>query len=439
MAYMRTSIAFALFWVNLIVASLNIYFSVSVGKYLSPFSSSSSSSSSSSTQPYYNPSSSSRVSPYVPSYSPSYKPTTNPSTYNPYNPYNPGTYKPTTPTYKPYTPTYKPTIPTFKPKIPSFKPTIKFPGFKFRFIQSPDSETNDKILENNVNYFHEKENDTPKELRKLSNQDTRNVLLYVNLGSFLFILMLMMSFYTTKNECCCNEDEDDRNALCAAGCCCACCECCYECSFTFSGIFFLRGTSDPRLKINLIFLIIILFVFLVIYAPIKACGKHVTRIVSLIGLFLLNLALAILSFISGSDKFCFLMGVLSLVTAFLNFLGLILPSCDSCEKLSYDYLYSGDQITKEDSNPQQLLILPQQNMNSNEEEIYNKPEEEVPNQVNQYDTPNYTNTNPGYDNGYDNNIRDSINAPAPIYQVPDNDYRSNQVENDIPISYPKPE
>ena len=81
----------------------------------------------------------------------------------------------------------------------------------------------------------EKENETPKELRKLSNQDTRNVLLYVNLGSFLFILMLMMSFYTTKNECCCNEDEDDRNALCAAGCCCACCECCYECSFTFSG------------------------------------------------------------------------------------------------------------------------------------------------------------------------------------------------------------
>ena len=121
---------------------------------------------------------------------------------------------------------------------------------------------------------------------------------------------------------------------------------------------------------------------MVIYAPIKACGKHVTRIVSLIGLFLLNLALAILSFISGSDKFCILMGVLSLVTAFLNFLGLILPSCDSCEKLSYDYLYSGDQITKEDSNPQQLLILPQQNVNSNEEEIYNKPEEEVPNEAN---------------------------------------------------------
>jgi len=431
MANMRTSIAFALFWVNLIVASLNIYFSGSIGNHFAR--SSKSSSSSSSTDPsVYSPYSSSRISPYIPSSS-SYKPTTTP--YNPtYTPTTP-TYNPYTPTYNPYTPTYKPTIPTFKPTIPTFKPTIRFPGIKFRFIQSPDSGSNERILENNTNYFLEKENQTTKELRKLSNQDVRNSLLYVNLGSFLFILMLMMSFYTTKNECCCNEDEDDRNALCAAGCCCACCDCCYECSFTFNGIFFLRGTEDPRLKIQMMFLILILLIFLVIYAPIKACGKHATRIVSLIGLLLINLVLAILGFISGSDKFCILMGVLSLVTAILDFLGLVLPNCGSCEKLSYEYLNSYDQTTKEDSNPQQLLIFPTQNVNSNEEEIYNKPEAEVPNQVNQYDYPNYTDTTPGYDY----NIRDSTNAPAPIYQVDDNNYRSNQVENDIPINYPKPE
>jgi len=424
MANMRTSIAFALFWVNLIVASLNIYFSVSIGNHFS--SSSDSSSSSSSTDPYvYSPYSSSRISPHIPSSS-SYRPTT--------NPYNP-TYSPTTPTYNPYTPTYKPTIPTFKPTIPTFRPTIKIPSIKFRFIQSPDSGSNERILENNTNYFLEEENQTPKELRKLSISDIRYSLLFVNISSFLFIIMLMMSFYTTKNECCCNEDENDRNALCAAGCCCACCDCCYECSFTFSGIFFLRGTENPKAKITLIVLIIILFVFLVIYAAIKACGKLATRIVSLIGLILINLVLAILSFISGSDKFCILMGVLSLFTAILNFLGLVLPNCGSCEKLSYEYLYSYDQTTKEDSNPQQLLIFPQENVNSNEEEIYNKPEPEVPNQVNQNDYPNYTDTNPGYDY----NIRDSTNAPAPIYQVEDNNYSSNQVENDITINYPKPE
>jgi len=431
MANMRTSIAFALFWVNLIVASLNIYFSVSIGNHFAP--SSDSSSSSSSTDPYvYSPYSSSRISPYIPSSS-SYRPTTNP--YNPtYSPTRP-TYNPYTPTYNPYTPTYKPTIPTFKPTIPTFRPTIKIPSIKFRFIQSPDSGSNERILENNTNYFLEEENQTTKELRKLSIQDVRNSLLFVNFGSFLFILMLLMSFYSTKNECCCNVDENDRNALCAAGCCCACCECCYECSFTFSGIFFLRGTEDPRLKIQMMFLILILFVFLVIYAPIKACGKHITRIVSLIGLILINLVLAILSFISGNGKFCILMGVLSLFTAILDFLGLVLPNCGSCEKLSYEYLYSYDQTTKEDSNPQQLLIFPQQNVNSNEEEIYNKPEAEVPNQVNQNDYPNSTNTNPGYDN----NIEDSTNAPAPIYQVDDNNYSSNQVENDITINYPKPE
>ena len=427
MANMRTSIAFALFWVNLIVASLNIYFSVSIGNQNS--SSSGSSSSSSSTDPPVYSSSSGistfrpTIKPYIPSSI--FKPTINPSTFrptvpsylpsvNPFahttNPFAPKT-NPFAPTYNPFKPKYNPFAPKTNPFSPTYNP------FKPKY------------------YFLEDENQTPNELRKLSISDIRYSLLFVNISSFLFIIMLMMSFYATKNECCCNEDENDRNALCAAGCCCACCDCCYECSFTFSGIFFLRGTENPKAKITLIVLIIILFVFLVIYAAIKACGKLATRIVSLIGLILINLVLAILSFISGSDKFCILMGVLSLVTAILDFLGLVLPNCSSCEKLSYEYLYSYDQTTKEDSNPQQLLIFPQENVNSNEEEIYNKPEAEVPNQVNQYDYPNSTDTNPGYDY----HIRDSTNAPAPIYQVDDNNYSSNQVENDITINYPKPE
>ena len=247
----------------------------------------------------------------------------------------------------------------------------------------------------------------------------------------------MMSFCTTKNECC-NDDEEDANALCAAGCCCACCPCCYECSFTFSGIFFLRGTEDPRMKITMAFVVAFLLIFLIMYIPIKACGKHATRIVSLVGLFLVNVALTVMGFISGKDKFCILLAVFSLVTAFLNFLGIILPNCECCERLSYEHLYDTEQMTKVESNPQQLLILPPQNEMSHEEATYTKPEEVVENPINKSITPNNTDPNPGYDNNNNINSINSPNAPAPIYQIPENEY-INQVDTQTPIYYPKPQ
>ena len=180
----------------------------------------------------------------------------------------------------------------------------------------------------------------------------------------------------------------------------------------------------------------------------KKCSKYyyfycliqAFAFISLVGLFLVDVALAVMGFISRSDKFCILLAVFSLVTAFLNFLGIILPNCECCERLSYEHLYDTEQMTKEESNPQQLLILPPQNEMSHEEATYTKPEEVVENPINKSITPNNIDTNPGYDNNNNNNINsiNSPNAPAPIYQIPGNEY-INQVDTQTPIYYPKPQ
>ena len=106
MAYMRSTLAFALFWINLIVASLNIYFSIQAcgGCYLK--------------------------------------------------------------------------------------------SYNLR-------GTKEKLLKINPDYFLEKEIETPKELRNLA-VDTRRLLLFIDIGAFVFLMLLVASFCLTENECCSN-------------------------------------------------------------------------------------------------------------------------------------------------------------------------------------------------------------------------------------------
>ena len=110
MAYMRSTLAFALFWINLIVASLNIYFSIEAN---------------------------------------------NPRSYN---------------------------------------------------LRG----TKEKLLKINPDYFLEKEIETPKELRNLA-VDTRRLLLFIDIGAFVFLMLLVASFCLTENECCSNDENIRTN------------------------------------------------------------------------------------------------------------------------------------------------------------------------------------------------------------------------------------
>ena len=134
-------------------------------------------------------------------------------------------------------------------------------------------------------------------------------------------------------------------------------------------------------------------------------------------------------------KYCFIVQhTFSLFAAICNLLGMILPNCAPCGRLSYDYLYSeDDKINSESSTPQQLLTAQPQNEMPLEEEAYPDAEEIMKSPINQRVTPNISDTNPGYDidNRYSVN---SLDAAAPIYQVQNND--DNNQEN---ISYPKPQ
>ena len=195
--------------------------------------------------------------------------------------------------------------------------------------------TKERLLEINPNYFLEKEIETPKELRNLST-NLGKVILFVDIGAFAFILLLMASFCLTKNECC-TDDENVRTNLMGATCC-ACCLCCNgkdcNCDPSLNNMK-CEGNGNPcALIMGFIILFVILIVFYVIFLIIKGCGKHGNRVCSIIILLLINITEIILSFISGTDKFCILIAVFSFIAAVCNFLGLLLPNLESCEHLS---------------------------------------------------------------------------------------------------------
>ena len=384
MAYMRSWIAFALFWVNLVVSTLNIYFSIEIKPYSSSsrFSSSSSSSGSS---------------------------------------YFPGTSK--IPTIK--IPSIK--ISTIKiPTIPKISYTPKFHKLTFSNLNS----TKESLLERNLKYFLEKEIETPKELRKLSNNEIKSAILFINIGTFVFLIILLLSFFVTKNECC-TYDINDGNALCSAGCCCEECMCCVDGDYHFS----FRMPSNSGKEAGYAVLVgFILLLFFLVFKAVRACGKNVSRLIAIISLLLVNLTLAILSLYLGTGKFNISLAVFSLFAEICNLLGIILPNFASCKRLSYDYLYyEDDTINSDNSTPQQFLTAQPQNEMPLGEEAYPDSEDVMKCPNNQTVTPNISDTNPGYhtDNRYSVN---SLDAGAPIYQVQNND--DNNQEN---ISYPKPQ
>ena len=236
-----------------------------------------------------------------------------------------------------------------------------------------------------------------------------------------------MSFFTNKNECC--HNSDDNNAICATGCCCVCCTCCCpegDCHFVLIG----GGKNNYAAALATLFFIL----FFAWFKAVRACGKNTSRLVALIFLLLVNLTVTILGFISGKSIYNTLMEVFSLFCAICNLLGLILPNCASCERLSYDYISSlDDQMNEIDSSPKQLFIIPSQNDEPPSEEALPKDEEVVQETIGKPVDSNCIETNPGYDSD-DRYSVNSLEPAVPINMVQDNN--CNNQENDL---YPKPQ
>ena len=358
MAYMRSSLAFALFWVNFIVASLNIFFSIKIESV----------------------------------------------TYSKYKYEDDKSHIP--PPYDPYN--------------------------LYRYTLTK----NETLLEKKSNYFIEKENKTQKKLRNLL--DLRGqykvgyLIKFINIIPFVFLIIFSFSFCVTKNECC-SSDYDDGNAICFASCC-VCCLCCCDCSLSNGGGFSLNFGGNNNAGGGLLFIIIFALIIYGIYKAVQACGKNISRLISAIGLFFANVALVVLGILSGTDKFNILLIAFSSFAVISNLLAMVLPNLACCHNLSYEHLYEDDDIIQVNSTPQQLLTVQPQNEIPLGEEAYPNAEEVIHAPIDQNITPNYNDTNPGYDNDNNRYSINSLDAPAPIYIQQGDEY--NNQENG---SYPKPQ
>ena len=181
-----------------------------------------------------------------------------------------------------------------------------------------------------------------------------------------------------------------------------------------------------------VILLVPLCLFVFIYLIVNACGKHACRMTCVIFLMLLNVTLIILSFLSGTDTFCVLIAVCSLVSFICNLLALVLPNC--CDSLSYyEYEYEYDEAWY-DEQPYKDTVF--------DDIAYSGQEEASQDQFNKPGTSDNNDQNQGDNNDIDN--RNSINSdpPAPItnQNIENNNkvniQENNQMNNLENIPYP---
>ena len=283
--------------------------------------------------------------------------------------------------------------------------------------------TKERLLERNQNYFLEKEIETPKELRNLSPKAIRLSMLIINCISFYFIIQLFVSFFIDEDECC-TKCNDDCCFLCRA--CCINCSCC-DCNFDSSRLKLSGSSNNMGLGalglavVALAALIIIGLIYFLFYF-----GKHISRIIAIISLFVINATLVILSLYSGFDLNCILIASFSSFAVICDFLGILLPNLSCCEILTYEYasiphIHTFSSIDEIDTKLKETQ--PQIETPKKEETYYEKPyykqEDPVPEKASVEltpSTPDYIHQNKG--SGSINGTSDTYDTPS--YGIPTN-------------------
>ena len=255
-------------------------------------------------------------------------------------------------------------------------------------------------------YFSIKTHQYYKYLRKVEiDQDEEviaAILIFFSTSTFMFIIVLGYSFFFTGNECCIDDENIKENFpigsrygsfLCCGNCDCAC------------------QNDFCNLRVRL-FLMLITNIFSIIYFSVKACGKHISRMVAIIPLILINLTLFALSVYLGRYIFSILLSIFSIFAAVGNFLAILLPNLENCKQLSYDNPNPEEKIEQMNQSPQKLIIFEPQKEKFLEEEAYPEINEVMKEPISKPITPNYIEETQGND---DNSNRSSIGAPAPAF------------------------
>ena len=166
--------------------------------------------------------------------------------------------------------------------------------------------------------------------------------------AIFFIILLIVSFCLNDNECWSKDEKINKNF--PIGSCFGACTCCpsyIKCNCDIGKFYDCNkydcGDSLAECCGMFIFYIVFIIVFsilLLIILSIGAAGKHNIRVFSSIALFLLDLAMAVMSLLiilKEIDIYAILILSLSIFMAICNISSIALPNVDYCFFLSFEY------------------------------------------------------------------------------------------------------
>ena len=166
-------------------------------------------------------------------------------------------------------------------------------------------------------------------LRNLEVHGFELYIFYLNISSILFVIILSISYLLQPNECC------D-------------CECCNEkCMDDYLNPNFNWESSGGGgfcdcigeilgICIVYIFYYIFAFIFIGIACLFTILGKHIWRVISVLGLFIIEFIIGIMSLISEKYLNLYIISSASFIGAICNLLGFVLPFF--IDKFRYDYI-----------------------------------------------------------------------------------------------------
>lgn len=123
------------------------------------------------------------------------------------------------------------------------------------------------------------------------------------------------------------------------------------------------GGDAGGLVICLLVIVLVIFLALLIvgltYGITKGIGKHACRYVSLIILIFAQLILCLVCFSINKEEIFYIIGGISSFLAIMNFLGILLPNLNCCQRLTYGYngkLITNNNIMFQSNNDKNILL-----------------------------------------------------------------------------------
>lgn len=251
-----------------------------------------------------------------------------------------------------------------KIRVIRLKELIEKSSKKNKIYETLDYNEDEFILPKKISSPQIRKLDSSDSSTTISNEDKMISILLLSCLGVSFSILLMFSFCLDTNECCNRDAEDELGLRCCVYV--FCCDCNCNCEHTGSCDCKGSGGKDDGAAALLILLLIII-IFILLYFAVKACGKHVSRYVSITCECLLSIAMLIFAFMyTNDDKHESENGpaiiALSGILFVCNFLGILLPNLSCCLSLRYGYKPSQNMNTP-------ILESPVAKTNANEEPI----------------------------------------------------------------------